>query len=112
MPSQDITRSRCIHPNVEKTSFIKERGLYCYKVIPFGLKNAKATYQRLVNKMFKKMIGKTMEVYIDNMLVKSLEAINHIAHLQKHKVMLYPSKCIFGVSLGKFFGFLMTKHGI
>ena len=50
-------------PNIENTSFITERGLYCYKVMPFGLKNAGATYQRLVNKMFKEQIGKTIEVY-------------------------------------------------
>ena len=68
-------------PDVEKTSFITERGLYCYKVMPFGLKNAGATCQRLVNKMIKKMIGKTMEVYIDDMLVKSLKVAYHIVHL-------------------------------
>ncbi|GFZ19883.1 hypothetical protein Acr_28g0005880 [Actinidia rufa] len=105
--------------DVEKTSFITERGLYCYKVMPFGLKNAGATYQRLVNKMFNAQIGKTMEVYIDDMLVKSLQAHNHIAHLEeafdilrRHRMMLNPSKCIFGVSSGKFLGFLVTKRGI
>ena len=49
----------------------------------FGLKNAEATYQRLVDKMFKDMIGKTMEVYIDDMLVKSLKIANHITHLEE-----------------------------
>ena len=58
-------------PNMEKTPFITERGLYCYKVMPIRLKNAGVTYQRLVNKMYEKMIGQTIEVYIDNMLVKS-----------------------------------------
>ncbi|GFY87308.1 hypothetical protein Acr_05g0009470 [Actinidia rufa] len=82
-------------PDMEKTFFITERGLYYYKVMPFRLKNARATcqrlvnkmfkdmYQRLVNKMFKDMIGKTMEVYIDNMLVKSLKVNDHIAHLEE-----------------------------
>ena len=58
-----------------------------------------------------------MEVYINDMLVKSLEAVNHIAHLEKvfgvlwkHRMMLNPSKCIFGVFSGKFLGFLVTKH--
>ena len=51
--------------------------------MPFGLKNAGAMYQRLVNKMFKEQIGKTMEVYIDDMLVKSLQAADHIAHLKE-----------------------------
>ncbi|XP_057503539.1 uncharacterized protein LOC130787093 [Actinidia eriantha] len=81
--------------------------------------NAGATYQRLVNKMFKEQMGKTMEVYIDDMLVKSLQAADHVAHLEeafgvlrKHRMMLNPSKCIFGVSSGKFLGFLVTKRGI
>ncbi|GFS38889.1 hypothetical protein Acr_00g0059990 [Actinidia rufa] len=90
------------------------------KVMPFGLKNAGATYQRLVNKMFKEQIGKTMEVYIDDMLVKSLRSSDHIAHLEeafsilrRHRMMLNPSKCIFGVSsVRKFLGFLVTKRGI
>ena len=68
---------------MEKTSFIIEKGLYCYKVMPFRLKNAGATYQRLVNKMFKEMIGKTMEVYIDDILVKILKTADHIAHAAK-----------------------------
>jgi hypothetical protein len=55
----------------EKTTFITDRGLYCYKVMPFSLKNAGATYQRLVNKMFQAQIGRNMEVYVDDMLVKS-----------------------------------------
>ena len=57
----------------EYTSFITYRGLYCYKVMLFGLKNVKATYQRLVNAMRKDLIGKTIEVYVDEMLVKSRE---------------------------------------
>ena len=106
-------------PNVEKTSFVTERGLYCYKVMPFGLKNAGATYPTLVNKIFKELIGKTMEVYIDDMFVKSIKVANHIAHLeeafgvlQKYKMMLNPPKYIFGVSSCKFIGFLVTKRGI
>ena len=71
-----------MHPNdQEKTSFVTERGIFCYKVIPFGLKNVGATYQRLVNKMFAAYLGSTMEVYIDDMLVKSLHARDHITHL-------------------------------
>ena len=67
-----------IHPeDQEKTSFITDRGLYCYKVMPFGLKNAEATYQQLANKMFQGQIGRNMEVYVDDMLVKSTESRNH-----------------------------------
>ena len=62
----------------EHTAFLTNQGLYCYKVMPFGLKNAGATYQRLVNKMFKDQIGKTMEVYVNDMLVKSLKTEEHI----------------------------------
>ena len=65
----------------EKTAFITERGIYCYKVMPFEVKNAGATYQRLVNKMFEKQRGDTMEVYIDDMLVKTKQAGDHVTHL-------------------------------
>lgn len=103
----------------EKTSFITNFGTYCYNVMPFGLKNAGATYQRLVNKMFEKQIGKTMEVYIDDMLVKSLNACDHLKHLQetfdiprKHNMKLNPEKCAFRVSSGKFLGLLVSQSGI
>ncbi|XP_013629770.1 PREDICTED: uncharacterized protein LOC106335718 [Brassica oleracea var. oleracea] len=72
-----------MHPDDrEKTAFITDRGTYCYKVMPFGLKNAGETYQRLVNKMFADKLGVTMEVYIDDMLVKSLHAADHLCHLK------------------------------
>ena len=58
--------------------------MYYYKVMSFVLKNAGATYRRLVNRMFKELIGKTMKVYIDDMLVKSLKVIDHITHLRKN----------------------------
>ena len=65
----------------EKTSFVTGQGTYCYLVMPFGLKNTGATYQRLVNRMFQKQIGPFMEVYIDDMLVKSIKVELHITHL-------------------------------
>ena len=65
----------------EKTSFVTGQGTYCYRVMPFELKNVGATYQRLVNRMFKKQIEASMEVYIDDMLVKSVKAELHITHL-------------------------------
>ena len=67
----------------EKTAFITSQGLYCYKVMPFELKNARATYQRLVNKMFSKQIGRNMEVYVDDMLVKSREELAHVDDLKE-----------------------------
>ena len=57
--------------NQEKTSFVISQSLFCYKVMPFGLKNANATYQRLVNHMFRPQIGRNVEVYVDDILVKS-----------------------------------------
>ena len=65
----------------EKTSFVTGKGTYFYRVMPFRLKNAGATYQRLVNKMFQKQIRASMVVYIDDMLVKVVKAELHITHL-------------------------------
>ena len=102
----------------EKTSFVTTQGTYCYRVMPFGLRNAGATYQRLVNRMFQK-IGKTMEVYIDDMLVKSTTTELYIAHLseafqilREYNMKLNPTKCAFGVSAGKFLGFIVNNQGI
>ena len=67
----------------EKTSFVTSQGLFCYKVMPFGLKNVGATYQRLVNHMFRPQIGWTVEVYVDDMLVKSLDEEKHLDDLQE-----------------------------
>ena len=92
----------------EKTSFMIGQGTYCYQVMPFVLKNAGATYQRLVNRMFQKQIGASMEVYIDDMLVKSVKAELHV----DHKMKLNPTKCAFGVSAGKFLGFIVNSRGI
>ena len=73
-----------MHPlDVEKTTFITPHGLYCYNVMPFGLKNVGATYQRLVTKIFRLLLGETMEVYIDDMLVKSKKHFDHTKHLQE-----------------------------
>ena len=105
--------------NQEKTAFITNQGLYCYNVMPFGLKNAGATYQRLVNKMFVGLLGTTMEVYVDDMLVKSLQAYQHVKHLEetcqilrKYQMRLNPNKCAFKVSFGKFLGFMVHNRGI
>lgn len=71
-----------IHPtDEENASFITNRGPYYYRVMPFGLKNVEAIYQRLVNKMFADLIGKTIKVYMDDVLLKSLKTKDHIKHL-------------------------------
>ncbi|XP_059629770.1 uncharacterized protein LOC132272686 [Cornus florida] len=67
----------------EKTSFITEKGTYCYKVMLFGLKNVRVTYQRLVNKIFNEMLGKTVETYIDDMVVESVKKEDHPKHIQE-----------------------------
>lgn len=67
----------------DNTSFVTDMGLYCYKMMPFGLKNSGATYQRLVKKMLADLIGKTIEVYVDDMLVKSLKSDDHVAQLNE-----------------------------
>ena len=70
-----------MHPlDAEKTTFITPHGLYYYNVMSFGLKNTGATYERLVTKIFQPLMGKTMEVYIDDMLVKSKECLDHTKH--------------------------------
>ena len=83
--------------------------------MPFGLKNVGATYQRLVNKMFSNQIGRKMEMYIDDMLVKSKEELTHLndlretfATLRQYQMKLNPSKCAFGVTSGKFLGFMVS----
>ncbi|KAK0596932.1 hypothetical protein LWI29_020323 [Acer saccharum] len=109
-----------IHPaNQDKTSFIIRQGLYCYKVMPFGLKNVGTTYQRLVNKLFKPLIGRSMEVYIDDMITKSQITHQHPEDLRQtfqvireNQMRLNPTKCAFGVVAGKFLGFMMHERGI
>ena len=99
----------------EKTSFVMEQGTYCYQVMLFGLKNAEAAYQRIMNKMFQKQIGASMEVYIDDMLVKSVKAELQVAHLDEsfqvlknYNMKLNPTKCAFEVSAEKFSGFIVN----
>ena len=97
-----------MHPlGTEKIAFITPHRLFCYEVMSFGLKNVRATYQRLVTKMFRPLLGKTIEAYIDDMLVKSKERPNHIEHMQEtfehlrtYDMKLNPSKCALRVSAG------------
>ena len=87
--------------------------------MPFGLKNAEATNQRLMNKMFTHQIGRNVQVYVDDMLVKSLCENDHLDNLQEtfdtlrsYNMKLNPSKCMFGVTAGKFLGFMVSQRGI
>ena len=99
----------------KKTTFITEEGLYCYKVMLFSLKNTKATYQRLVNKVFFDKFNRTMEVYVNDMLVKSpniQQLICDLAYifstLREYGMKLNPKKCIFMVETRKFLGFMVS----
>ena len=103
----------------ERTSFVTSQGLFCYKVMSFRPKNAGPTYQRLMNKMFAHQIGRNVQVYMDDMLVKSLRENNHLDDLQEtfdtlqsYNKKLNPSKCVFGVIAGKFLGFMVSQRGI
>ena len=103
----------------EKTSFVTPIGNYHYKVMPFSLKNAGSTYQRMMTKMFEVQMGKNIEVYIDDMVVKSKIVSEHIGDLTNifkilrgHKLHLNASKCSFGVGSGKFLGYMVTHRGI
>ena len=98
----------------EKTSFITSQGLFCYKVMSFGLKNVGATYQRLMNKMFAHQLGRNVQVYVDNMLVKSRREDDHLDDLREtfdthrsYNMKLNPGKCAFRVIAGKFLGFMV-----
>ena len=103
----------------ERTSFVTSQGLFCYKVMPFELKNVGATYQRLMNKMFTHQIGRNVQFYVDDMLVKSLREKDHLNDLQEtfdtlrsYNMKLNPSKCVFGVTAEKFLGFMVSQRGI
>ena len=103
----------------EKTSFVTSQGLFYYKVMSFGLKNAGATYQRLMNKMFAHQIGRNVQVYVNDMMVKSLYKDDHLGNLREtfntlwlYNMKLNPGKCAFGVTGGKFLGFMVSQRGI
>ena len=103
----------------EKTAFVTPVGNYHYKVMPFGLKNAGSTYQWMMTKIFEPQLGKNVEVYIDDMVVKNKLASEHVGDLtsifeilREYKLHLNASKCSFGVGLGKFLGYMVTHRGI
>ena len=87
--------------------------------MPFGLKNVRATYQRIMTRMFKPLLRRSIEIYIDDMVVKSKAESEHVNDLgrifeilRRHKLRLNASKCSFGVGLGKFLGYMVTHYGI
>ena len=100
----------------EKTTFRTPTGNYHYQVMSFDLKNAGSTYQRMVTWMFESQIGRNVEAYIDDMVVKSKQVVEHLVDLgevfsmlREHRLRLNASKCSFGVSLEKFLGYMITQ---
>ncbi|PKA47437.1 RNA-directed DNA polymerase like [Apostasia shenzhenica] len=103
----------------EHTSFITDQETFCYKVMPFGLKNAGATYQRMIDTVFKNQRGRNIEAYVDDVLIKSVCAKQHLEDLREtldtcrtYNIKLNPLKSIFGSSYGKFLGHMVSARGI
>ena len=102
-----------------KTTFVTPWGTYCYKVMPFDLKNAGATYQRAMVALFHDMMHKEIEVYVDDMIAKSKKGEDHVKvlrklfeRLRKYELKLNPAKCSFGVKFEKLLGFMVSNRGI
>ena len=94
-------------------------GNYHYKVMQFGLKNTRSTYQRMMTRMFELQLGKSIQIYVDDMVVKSKVVSEHLGDLgstfdvlRKHKLLLNASKCSFGMGSGKLLGYMVTHRGI
>nr|KYP59051.1 Transposon Ty3-G Gag-Pol polyprotein [Cajanus cajan] len=103
----------------DKTTFIVDQANYCYKIMPFGLKSAGVTYQRLMDKVLVNQLGRNVEAYMDDMVVNSMSVDLHFGDLQelfdtigKYQLKLNPEKCSFRVEAGKFLGFLLTHRDI
>ncbi|GKF45231.1 reverse transcriptase domain-containing protein, partial [Tanacetum coccineum] len=103
----------------EKTAFHTSQGVYCYTKMPFGLKNAGATYQRLVDNTFEGQVGRKLEVYVDDLVIKShfedelvRDIVETFKALRKINMKLNPKKCTFGATEGMFLGYLIEPDGI
>jgi hypothetical protein len=103
----------------EKTAFITPFGAYCYMTMSFRLKNAGATYQRAIQACFKRQLKKNVEVYVDDVVVKTRNSDMLIADLEEtfaslreYHWKLNPNKCVFGVPSGKLLDFIISHRGI
>ena len=103
----------------EAMAFCTPKGIFCYKVMPFGLKNAGATYQRAMQTIFDDMLHKTVECYVDDLVVKSKKRVEHIQdlrqifeRLRRCQLKMNPLKCAFAITSGKFLGFIVHHRGI
>ena len=105
--------------DAKKTAFTTPWGTYCYRFMPFGLKNAGATYMRAMTTIFHDMMHKEVEVYVDDVIIKSRTQIDHVHNLRKffeslkkYNLKLNPTNCAFGVPSGKLLGFIVSRRGI
>src|SRR5215216_6007111 len=103
----------------EKTAFITPFGVFCYNTMPFGLKNAGATYQRCMQACLKDQLGRNIQVYVDDIVIKTKEAkmlIDDLCetfdNLDRYKIKLNPEKCAFGVPSGQLLGYFISQRGI
>jgi len=101
------------------TSFITPFGMYCYVTMPFGLRNAGATYQRCMLHVFGKHIGSTVEAYVDDIVVKTKKRGDLIwdleiafSCLRANQIKLNPEKCVFGVPRGMLLGYIVYQRSI
>lgn len=115
----DYNQIRMDPRNEEKMTFITKSANFGYKVKPFGLKNAKATYQRLMDKVFQGQLGRKLEIYVNDMVVKFDDLTTHLTalekffgQLRKYNMRLNLEKYVFGVERGNFWGFMLTHQGI
>jgi hypothetical protein len=103
----------------DKIAFITPHGVYCYMTMPFGLKNAGATYQRCMQACLKEQIGRNIEVYVEDIIIKMAKADSLLddlretfANLDRYSIKLNPKKCSFGVPTGQLLGYLISERGI
>jgi hypothetical protein len=103
----------------DKTAFITSHGVYCYMTMPFGLKTVGATYQRYLQACLKEQIGRNIEVYINDIIIKTAKAdcllddLQEIfTNLDRYSIKLNPKKCSFGVPTGQLLGYLISERGI
>ncbi|KAK4389720.1 Transposon Tf2-12 polyprotein [Sesamum angolense] len=109
----------CMAPmDEELMAFRTPKGIYCYKVMPFKLKNAGTTYQRAMRRIFDDMLHKNVKCYVDDLVVKSKKREDHFHDLRKvferlrrYQLKMNPSKCVFGVTSRKFLGFSVRQRG-
>ncbi|GKD92990.1 reverse transcriptase domain-containing protein [Tanacetum coccineum] len=117
--TERMTEQTAFNTDQGCTCYFEDAFLYCYLKMPFGLKNARATYQRLVDSAFQAQLGRNLEAYVDDMVIKSktkqdmiIDIAETFDNLRRINMKLNPMKCSFGVGEGKFLGYMVTSEGI